>query len=436
MTKSELPIALKRFLAWLDREGSTSYDPYDIWGTRYSLWARRVYYRSSLRGLALIAPLLVIEILCPPLRRLFAKKDRFATADAQLLLGYLNLHRLTGNPEFLKKSRQLGEDLLGYSIPGYSGYGWGYPFDWQNQRGMWPRNTPFITCTPYCYEAFCGLFETTGEDCYRKIAESIATFVFTDLHDTPTGTGAAAASYSPIDHSQVINATAYRAWVLTDAAERFGYKDWQAKAEKNIAFVLQSQRSDGSWFYAMDGHGNYIDHFHTCFVLKKLQVMNRQLQREDIREAIRRGYDFYRRELFFPNGLPKMFALKPRTGIVRHEMYDFAEAITLGALLLEDIPEAFRHAEEMAAVLGSRYQLPDGHFVTRVYSGGWRHTFPFIRWPQSQLFFALTNLEIARVRSSGGVGLSGPPARFAEEEASSRNRQGRTNADLPRAARS
>lgn len=186
----------------------------------------------------------------------------------------------------------------------------------------------------------------------------------------------------------------------------------------------------------MDGHGNYIDHFHTCFVLKKLQVMNRQLQREDIREAIRRGYDFYRRELFFPNGLPKMFALKPRTGIVRHEMYDFAEAITLGALLLEDIPEAFRHAEEMAAVLGSRYQLPDGHFVTRVYSGGWRHTFPFIRWPQSQLFFALTNLEIARVRSSGGVGLSGPPARFAEEEASSRNRQGRTNADLPRAARS
>ena len=54
MTESELPTNLKRFLGWLDREGSASYDPYDIWGTRYSLWARRVYYRSSLRGLPLI----------------------------------------------------------------------------------------------------------------------------------------------------------------------------------------------------------------------------------------------------------------------------------------------------------------------------------------------------------------------------------------------
>jgi hypothetical protein len=123
--------------------------------------------------------------------------------------------------------------------------------------------------------------------------------------------------------------------------------------------------------------------------------MNRSLQRVEITEAIRRGYDFFRRELFFADGLPRMFALKPRTGIVRHEMYDFAEAITLGTLLREDHPEAFTHARELTAVLCSRYQCRDGHFVTRVYRGGWRHTFPFIRWPQSQLFLALTNLYAA-----------------------------------------
>jgi hypothetical protein len=190
----------------------------------------------------------------------------------------------------------------------------------------------------------------------------------------------------------VVNASAYRAWVLFDAAQRFGRDGWRDKAERNLKYILESQRPDGSWFYATDGHGNYIDHFHTCFVLKKLWKINRLIQRAEVTEAIRRGDAFYRRELFFGDGQPKMFALKPRTGIVRHEMYDFAEAITLGALLRDDIPEAYAHAHRLAEVLCGRYQLKDGHFVTRVYAGGWRHTFPFIRWPQSQLFHALTNL--------------------------------------------
>ncbi len=395
MSEEDVRNSIDRFLSWLDGAGYASCDPYDIWGTRYSLWARRVYYRSPALGIPLIAPLLLTEILCPSLRKLFARPDRFATADAQLLLGFLNLHRVTGDAKFLERARGLADDLLKISIPGYSGHGWGYPFDWQNQRGMWPRNTPFITCTPYAYQAFAELHRATGDEHCREVAESAAVFVHDDLRDSETGPGAAAASYSPIDDSRVINASAYRAWLLFDAADRYHRPEWRKKAERNLQFILQSQRPDGSWFYATDGHGNYIDNFHTAFVLKNLWRMNRSLQRAEITEAIRTGYAFYRRELFFPDGLPKMYALKPRTGIVRHEMYDFAEAITLGALLQDDHPEAFEHARQLAAALSGRYQCRDGHFVTRVYRGGWRHTFPFIRWPQSQLFLALTNLYAA-----------------------------------------
>ena len=80
---------------------------------------------------------------------------------------------------------------------------------------------------------------------------------------------------------------------------------------------------------------------------------------------------------------------------MRFEMYDFAEAITLGTLLRDQIPESYEHAQRLADVLCRDYQLADGHFVTRVYVGGVRHTFPFLRWPQSQLFLALTNLHSA-----------------------------------------
>jgi hypothetical protein len=368
---------------------------------------------------------------------------------------------------WLSKARSLAEDLLSYSIPGYSGHCWGYPFDWQNNKGLWRKNTPFITCTPYCFEAFLNLYDATGEERYLDIAASIARFVESDLKDTPAGVDASAASYSPHDDSKVVNASAYRAYVLFEAVHRIKPEfpsppsgerirrassrldplnpvrtqwnaspssglqlgtQWNAslpvpagrfmeragvrgnslltkaerdrcveKARRNLNFILQSQRDDGSWLYAMDNPAEaFIDHFHTCFVLKNLVKINRWLREPKVSEAVRRGYAYYRRALFHADGTPKSFAIKPRLEIVRLEMYNVAEAITLGALLKDEIPEALQLAQRLAQRLVEEWQLNAGHFVTRVYRGGLRHTFPFLRWAQAQLFYALTNLLRAR----------------------------------------
>jgi len=261
---------------------------------------------------------------------------------------------------------------------------------------LWKKNTPYITCTPYCFEAFLGLYDATGEQRYLDLARSITTFVYTDLKDTPMGEDAAAASYSPMDETKVVNASAYRAWVLFEADRRFNLPEYKEKAQRNLNFILQSQQPDGSWLYAVATPGEgFIDHFHTCFVLKKLFKINQGLNRPAVAEAIRKGYAYYREKLFRPDGLPKAFALEPRTQIVTLEMYNFAEAITLGALLRDFIPEAFTTAQKLATILCEKYQLADGHFVTRVYRGGFKHTFPFLRWPQAQLFYSLTNLLVA-----------------------------------------
>jgi len=387
---------IRRFDARLERGGYESFDPYDIWGTKYGVFSRRVYYEKGKIGLPLIAPILLLEMFAPGLRGHFVRKERFATADGQLTLAYLNLFKCTQDRKFLEKAKGLGEDILKYSVPGYSGKCWGYPFDWQNNRGLWKKNTPYITCTPYCFEAYLGLYDATGEARYLEIARSIATFVFTDLKDTPMGPDAAAASYSPMDETKVVNASAYRAWVLFEAAARFDLPEYHAKALRNLNFILQSQQPDGSWLYAVATPGEgFIDHFHTCFVLKKLFKINQRLKSAAVDEAIRKGYRYYREKLFRADGLPKAFALEPRTQIVTLEMYNFAESITLGSLLRDFIPEAFTVAQRLATTLCEHYQFADGHFVTRVYRGGFRHTFPFLRWPQAQLFYSLTNLWVA-----------------------------------------
>ena len=240
-----LSTACARFLGWLDRVGYESYDPYDIWGTRYGLWSRKMYYAKGKLGVPLVAPLVAMDLLCPSLRRLFVRKERFATCDAQLLLAFLNLYQVSGGEKFLARAVALGGEIMGYAIPGYRGPCWGYPFDWQNNKdAVWPKNTPYITCTPYCYEAYIGLLEATGDAKYHELVAGIAEFVHGDLKDIPTGPDSAAGSYSPFDNRQVVNATAYRAYVLADAGKRFGRQDYleTATAESQLRARIPAGR--------------------------------------------------------------------------------------------------------------------------------------------------------------------------------------------------
>lgn len=394
----------RAFLNWLDKQGYESYDPYDLWGTRFGVLARRVYYDRRSLGLPLIVPLVLVETLCPWSRPLFVKKQRFATADAQLALAFLNLYHIAREEQYLAKAVALADDLLQSSIPGYHGHGWGYPFDWQTSKQFWKKNTPFITATPYCFEAFLKLFDATQESHYLQTAESIARFVAEDLNDTTTSEQASASSYSPVDHGQVMNASAYRAFVLFEAAVRFGINAYRQKAQRNVNFILQNQRTDGSWLYALDNPDQaFIDHFHTCFVLKNLAKLNRHLESQYVERAIHVGYRYYRQALFDEEDNPKSYTIQPRLQIARLEMYNVAEAISLGVLLQRAIPEAFELASKLAARVRVQYQLQDGHFVTRAYIGGIKHTFPFLRWPHAQMFYAITNLLVAIVQDSNHV---------------------------------
>ena len=48
-----------RFMVWLERSGYESYDPYDLWGTKYGLWSRKKYYAHGKLAVPLVAPLFV-----------------------------------------------------------------------------------------------------------------------------------------------------------------------------------------------------------------------------------------------------------------------------------------------------------------------------------------------------------------------------------------
>ncbi len=106
-----------------------------------------------------------------------------------------------------------------------------------------------------------------------------------DIKDRPFPGGGNTCSYMPGEEFNVVNASAYRATMLVSAAKFFGNGEWLKIAAGNVDFVLAAQNADGSWPYAKDGVRDFVDHFHTCFVMKALAKIYLQLRSSRGNEA-------------------------------------------------------------------------------------------------------------------------------------------------------
>ncbi len=224
--------SLGRFITWLDRNGTSGYDPYDIWSGRYGVWVRGLYYRHGKLAAPGLAPLLLVDKLAPGLTTMVAAKKKYATSHAHLILAYLNLYEIQGEVSWLTRAKVLAEELDQIKTTRYAGDGWGYPFDWRNRRGLWIKGTPYITVTPYAFEALLKLYEITRLDVYKDRLLTIICFAYRGLNNSQRRSDSLASSYSPLDNSRIVNASAYRAFLLIKASNVFGLKDERVLAEK------------------------------------------------------------------------------------------------------------------------------------------------------------------------------------------------------------
>jgi hypothetical protein len=333
--------------------------------------------------------MILCEAFLPAARRMFWHPQRLPIADAHYAMGFALLFQLTGERKYYVKAIHFLEVLEATRCPGYAEYCWGYPFDWVTRDGVTAAGTPLITTTPYVYEAFSYVHRIDGNERWREIMRSIAAHVANDIKDKPISDEVATAEYAPSSAEWgIVNASAYRAFVLTDAAITFSRNDYLRTAERNLNFVLGAQRPDGSWPYEVDGGRHFVDHFHTCFVLKALAKIERLTGDEGCRKAITAGVDYYVEQLFDARGLPKPFSEAPRLTVYRQELYDYAEGISLCALLHGRFERLDQRLRTTLADLLGQWQKPDGSFRSRRLFLGWDNV-PMHRWAQSQVFRSL-----------------------------------------------
>ncbi len=402
---------LKGFISWLNHYGETSWDHQSFFAGPIGRRAKALYYRRKRLGMAAVTPMIFSEAFLPAARRLFHERIRLPIADAHYAMGFAFLFEVTGDAAYFDRATHFLEQLERSRCGGFREYCWGYPFDWVTRGGTIPRETPLITTTPYAYEAFLQAMEIAEDrgpvtdaeqrpgfqrtedggqrtEKWKTILASIAEHAAVDIKSFPTSDKGSSSSYTPFDSGGVINAAAYRAFLLTSASQVLGRSDYSAIAERNLHFVLETQNPDGSWYYATDGVRDFVDHFHTCFVMKALAKIHSLTGHAATLESLSRGVTFYLDNLFDEEGLPKPFSKAPRLTVYKRELYDCAECINLCLLLRNRFPQLNGTLERVVAPVLERWVKRDGSFRSRRLHFGWDNV-PMHRWGQSQMFRSL-----------------------------------------------
>jgi hypothetical protein len=190
--------------------------------------------------------------------------------------------------------------------PGYPEPSWGYHFDMQSRVLFRPRTEPNTIATAYAGMALLDAHATTSDPGLLEDAREAGRFFLRHVPATETASGVFF-GYAPGDRTPVHNANMHvaallaRLAVLTPGdADGFG-----SAARAAVRYTLSHQRPDGSWPYGERSDLAWIDNFHTGYVLDSLRTCIDAGIDGGVKGAWALGLDFYRRELFLPDGTPK-----------------------------------------------------------------------------------------------------------------------------------
>jgi hypothetical protein len=191
-------------------------------------------------------------------------------------------------------------------------------------------------------------------------------------------------AYLEREHELVHNANMLAAAVLVRAGRLLDRTDLVETAAATIETTVSAQRADGSWPYAAAGGHEWVDNFHTAYVLEALAECVKVLP--DLQAPLDRGLEFWSNRLFLPDGTPRYSTER----VYPLDAHCYADAVETW-LAVGDV----ERAEHAARLLVERMLAPAGF----VYVQEWRwfrSRVPLIRWSTAPSFCALAGVLAAR----------------------------------------
>lgn len=318
-----------------------TYDPYDIWKKGIGLKVKELYYQNKLLGFIPAGFLYLVDLLSDSFQKKIFTPQEYPMVRALASLALMACYKRTEKEKYLRQTKLNLDWLTSHYSKGFSGFCWGHNFKWASKNGTYDANTPFITVTPYVLEALTRYRELTSTKIFDQQIASIFFFIEDDLIRQIDEDNFLALSYAPINEPRiVINSNSYALFSYSLLINFFPQKQNEImnKIERLHRFIIKNQNKDGSWFYYADKNsGNFIDCFHSCFILKNLLKASRNLPDFEIDvSTIKVGLKYLEKN-FYNNtsGLFKRFSVTDLPSLIKYDLYDNAEMLNLYFLLNE-----------------------------------------------------------------------------------------------------
>jgi hypothetical protein len=385
MTQDEIQSAHQDLWRWCRQQGFAGYDPYDALNSRWfqatplkrSRWARLFWTQLHKRSPVNLRSLVGIP------------RERNAKGIALFALAALAEYRRTQTREAEVEARELLDDLMWMRLKGFKGAAWGYNFDWQSRSFFVPRGTPTIVPTAFAARALCEAAEVFSTEEYLPFARTIADFILNDLNRSAETDDEVCFSYSPLDQTEVFNASLLAGEtlaVLARLCDEPSLSDWALRAAR---YVIRRQRADGSWAYGGSDYQSWADNFHTAFILGSLSriIDSCGSVGDEFEPALVRGYEFWRDHFFLDHGWPKYYPDQ----LYPADAHSAASAIVTLVELRGRIPGALNLADQIAGWAIKNLRDDRGFFCYQL-RRFYKVHIPYMRWSEAWMAYALARL--------------------------------------------
>jgi len=292
--------ATLKLLAYCQANDWAGHDPYDALNSRIfqklpfldSRWPRLLMTQVLKRSPVNVRSLLLIP------------KTQNSKAMSLFLVGLLKLQKaglLKDETLIDYMARRLAE----MRSPGVPYCAWGYSFPWQTRTIVVPVGAPNIVCTIFVTNALLDLYEARQDESLLAMAVSAAEYISTLCWSEG---GISSVAYPlPTLRSQIHNANFLGAALLARVAKHSGKEKFLEPAFKIARWSASKQAADGSWPYGELPKQEWIDNFHTGYNLTGLRLLGECTGTTEFEDAVRRGYEFYRKHFFLEDGTPRYF---------------------------------------------------------------------------------------------------------------------------------
>jgi len=385
MDDSVIQQAFDDLLAWCRGHDFGGYDPFDALNSRVfqltplnrSRTARLIWTQAIKRFPLNLRPLAFI----PP--------QKNSKGLALFALATLSTHRRLKTTGAETDARALLDELWRARIQGYKGAAWGYNFAWQSRKFFAPQGTPMIVPTAFAARAFIEAHRVFGDDSYLQMARSSCDFVLGDLKRTIDTNDELCFSYSPLDSTQIFNASLLAAETLASVGALTGETEFCDLALRAARYVVRRQGEDGSWAYGAEAGQQWIDNFHSAYVLLSLRriALSCLGANAELNEAVQRGLTFWRERFFLADGWPKYY----HDSLYPADAHAAATAIITLLELRELDSGTLPLAETIAAWTIRNLRDDRGYFYYQRRRFYKVHT-PYMRWTQGWMLYALARL--------------------------------------------